>query len=110
MKDISAKYIKKFIDIGFILDETSVKDKTLSKPCREYKYRPDYMPNSHYTLVIFNNRGFRLYIHSNKDGSFIKSIFDITLYISSDVQYLTNGLNKEFSKEIRQLKIKKLLK
>jgi len=59
------------------------KDKTDAGRSFEYKYFPEYMKNTHYTLVIFIHksdlkRDFRLYLHNNSNGSYNDSYFQIS--------------------------------
>ena len=78
----------------------------------EYKYRPKYMKDTHYTLIIFIHKGsltrdFRLYLH-NKNGSFNKSFFGISDHCDWNINYLSEKINKIFYVEFRNLKLKKI--
>jgi len=97
------KCLDRFLNIGFTLHKEDVN--AHGHLCREYKYRPSYMNDSHYTLVLFNNEDFRLYIHKNEDGSFIDLGFQISLYQPKQIRFIEEGLDKEFVKETREEKI-----
>lgn len=65
----------------------------------EFKNYPEYLKDSHYTLVIFSylqenldrmyKTEYRLYEHSNEDGRYIKSPFQCSHY------YVMDFLEKE---------------
>lgn len=94
------KCVKRFSDIGFTLSKDYINEGNY--PVQEYKYRPSYMKDTHYTLILFNKDDFRLYIHKNEDGSFVDTPFQISLYQPNQVRFIDEGLDKEFRKEILQ--------
>lgn len=84
--------------------------------CDEFKYYPNYLNDSHYTLVTFKHKNnithqygteFRLYRHRNDNGSFIESPFQITNY-KSNTSIITN-INSLFINELRDIKINEIL-
>ncbi len=98
-------------NIGF-----STKSKTTTKigEVVEYKYNTPYLDGLHYTLVLFKringkSTDYRLYLHNNFGGSFAGSVFQI----SNDNEYgrkvILDTINKVFRKEIRSIKINKLI-
>jgi len=75
-----------------------------------YEYHPEYMGENHYTLIIFrhkqhNNPSYRLYIH-NSEGKFVSSPFQLSFNQNT---IINNEINRIFSHEIREIKIKNLL-
>ena len=78
--------LRKFKKIGFEI----VKKKS---NCLEYKYYPNYLKDTHYTLVVFSSwcnmmsekrepmmkfhTDWRLYEHKNVDGSFVSSLKEL---------------------------------
>ena len=89
-----------------------------------YKYYPNYLGDNHYTLVIFilrnytkgyngedlyRSRDFRLYVHA-KDGSFVKSHFQIDDSDDWNKNHLNEVINEIFYRELRQIKLKRICK
>lgn len=75
-----------------------------------YEYHPEYMDN-HYTLIIFRLKkytsvSYRLYIH-NSEGRFVSSPFQLSF--NQNTIRIKNEINRLFSREIREIKIKNLL-
>ena len=102
-----------FYDIGFV----KIKSHNPGAGwATEYKYRPDYLESTHYTLVTFESdvhkldddtkytsTDFRLYIHNNIDGSFNESVFQmgVSKHDTYCKKKIISILNDRFRMELR---------
>lgn len=109
---IDKDLLELFKSLGFTFYKTS---NTSAGYCDEFKYYPDYLYDSHYTLVTFKHKNniteqygieFRLYRHRNDTGSFIESHFQITNYSNTNI---INEINSLFISELRDIKLNKIL-
>jgi hypothetical protein len=109
-------FLKRFLEIGF----KQSKPETWSGAgwSREYTYYPNYLGDNHYTLVTFThgsesdireNTEYRLYIHRNLDGNYVKSPFQLSHDRDWNRKYLDNKFNQIFNLELRDSKLKELL-
>ncbi len=97
-----------FQKIGFSFFEVS---RTEIGIVFDFKYYPEYLKDSHYTLVLFyflqenlNSKyksDYRLYEHSNEDGRYINSPFQCSYNCSYN--YLEDSCIKTFRKELMDL-------
>jgi hypothetical protein len=104
--------------IGFVLESNSETDLGV---VRKYKYRPDYMGENHYTLIVFDykkptmdissnplylNKDYRLYIH-NSEGFFVDSPFQIGSPGNFDL--LRRKFRQTFVSEMRNFVLEEIL-
>lgn len=104
--------------IGFVLESIS---ETELGVIRKYKYRPDYMGENHYTLIVFDsknptmdiswtpmyfNKDYRLYVH-NSEGFFIDSPFQIGSPGNFDL--LRRKFRQTFVSEMRDFVLEEIL-
>ena len=103
-----------FKSLGFVFYKTT---NTSAGSSDEFKYYPDYLDDSHYTLVTFKHKNnithqygteFRLYRHKNVKGSFIESPFQIT-NSNHNSKYITEKIDVLFINELRDIKLNKIL-
>jgi hypothetical protein len=102
--------IDMFLEVGFKLVK---QEDTEFGYIREYKYYPDYMGDNHYTLVLFTYKiggdtDWRLYIHRNKDGSYVESPFQLSDFTDRNKVFIKDYFNKIFFAEIRNQKLEKI--
>ena len=103
--------------IGFVLESNSETDLGV---VRKYKYRPDYMGENHYTLIVFDykkptmdissnplylNKDYRLYIH-NSEGRFVDSPFQIG---GTNFDLLCRKFRQVFVSEMRDFMLEDVL-
>lgn len=124
---IGEELFQKLQAIGFAFEKTltsealgitTIHDSHEERFVSEYKYRPDYLADRHYTLVLFDEgygAEFRLYSHWN-DGTFKDSFFQIReknsfwkrqRELGND--YVDKKLHELFPSELRDLRINELL-
>jgi hypothetical protein len=105
--------------IGFVLESNSETDLGV---IRKYKYRPDYMGENHYTLIVFDsnswtpmyfnkdymyfNKDYRLYVH-NSEGQFVHSPFQIGGPGNFDL--LRQKFRQTFVSEMRNFVLEEIL-
>ena len=104
--------LERFLSIGFRFH--SYTEPGAGK-AYEYKYYPDYMSDTHYTLIVFkhykyksDNNDWRLYIHNNSDVSYVESPMQISDYTDSNRNYINNKIDEIFQSEMRDNKLKEL--
>lgn len=118
---ISNKYLMEtFKNIGFYLIKSEdIKgnndNNSVDNICETYRYYSSNLKDSHYTLIVYKYMrrnvdieditiDYRLYIHSNFDGSYIKSPFQ-----SSNRDFIMTKLPKIFTGECRSILISEIL-
>jgi hypothetical protein len=120
-----SKILTRFKEIGFNFIEFK---STEAGKILEYKYYPNYLSDSHYTLIIFiywtriydlfNKKkmkkkicsDWRLYEHKNENDEFLNTPFQISDYNDSSRNFLNRKITEIFSRELRQIKLKRILK
>lgn len=103
-------FLERFLSIGFKFHSY---DEPGAGKAYEYKYYPDYMGDTHYTLIVFKNnnsygKDWRLYIHNNSDGSYVESPMQISDYTDSNRNYINNKIDEIFQSEMRDLLLEEL--
>lgn len=101
--------------IGFYRHEVK---RTESGMVNEYKYYSPLLSEKHYTMVTYqshksNDVDFRLYVHTNKNGAYCSSPFQISTYSKHNRILILKSLTNIFEKELicytRENKLKELL-
>ena len=103
-------FLERFLSMGFKFHSY---DEPGAGKAYEYKYYPDYMSDTHYTLIVFkhyksDNNDWRLYIHNNSDGSYVESPMQISDYTDSNRNYINNKIGEIFQSEMRDLLLEEL--
>ena len=111
MTDFDQTIIDQMLSFGFKYHKTEANSIGIMT---EYKYHPSYFNDQHYTLVFFDyidydSADHRLYIHNNKDGSFVKSLYQVNCGSAWCHKYLPQKINELFINEIRIVTINDLL-
>lgn len=88
-----------FKKIGFELTDVEVTKDNV----RHYKYRPGYLVDTHYTLVVYKGHDYRLYTHYDEDGSFETTPFQISAYNEYCKNLLMEKINEVFPEEIKNI-------